>query len=114
MNRERVVAWVLFASAAATIGLSAKATYDSNQVNDRLCSYIRENARVTKIRSDAAVKRDTAEDDLLDGTTKLAVKASKGHPMTAFDRLASDYQKQASDLAAERARNPLPAPPTDC
>ena len=114
MRAPRIVWATLVLVGIASVGASFKSSYDTGKTNDRLCEYIRESARVSQATRAASIQRDATTDALLDGTTKLAVKASKGKPRSEFDQLALDYQRASANLREERARNPLPDPPSDC
>jgi len=90
---------------------SLYSSHESGQTNDRLCDYIQENAKVTKVRSAATLKRDAAVDTFLGSSAKLGAKGDKASPFTQLSRV---YLKAAAEVAQERAENPLPEAPAEC
>lgn len=108
---NRWVAVVLVICGLTSIGLSAKASHDSGQVSDRLCDYIQESGRVSKVRAAATLKRDAAQDAFLGSSAKLGAAGDKASPFTKLSRV---YLKASGEVAAERLANPLPDPPSDC
>src|SRR5262249_48469681 len=94
-----------------SVGSSLKASHDTSSTNDRLCDYVRENARVSKVRSMATAERDAAIGAFLGGAGELGAKGAAPSPFTA---LSQAYLVASDDLASARARNPLPEPPDDC
>lgn len=105
------VAWTLVVCALISVGLSIKSSYDQNQTSDRLCSYIQESSRVSKIRAAATLKRDTAQDAFLGASAKLGARGDKASPFTHLSRV---YLRASNEVAAERLANPLPDAPENC
>lgn len=99
---------------ASSLGSTYVYARELHQVNSCLKSYAAETARVAKVTRVAAQERDAVESNLLDGITGLAIKPPKGGPGPRFTRLSEQYRAASANLAAERARNPVPEPPGRC
>lgn len=119
----RLLGYLVIALSMISIGIGVKTTVDRNNDVDCLSGYIAENARVTKVRSlatirrDAAVaRRDRAVDDLIDGFT-LADKtrpARQDRLFAAYNKATAAVREELAAVAVERERNPLPELPESC
>lgn len=117
------VGYIVILLALISLGMSAKSSYDTRQVNQKLIlnqncinGFLAENSRITKIRSDATVQKDEVEDSFLDGLTGLALRPDPDPKKNQerFKVLSTERKNAARTLREERARNPLPDPPTKC
>lgn len=111
MDAVRLMGAAVVVLSFATVGIALKASHDTDETSNRLCEYIQENARVTKVRSTATLKRDAAEDAFLSGSARLG---SKGPTPSPFTKLSQVYLQATKEVAVERERNPLPDPPEKC
>lgn len=113
----RALGVLILALTMFSIGLGIKTAVDRNEDTQCLSGYIAENARVTKLRAQATIKREAAVDALLDRTTALSVSARPRDPAKARAELRqvfSDYRKARTEVAHERAANPLAELPQSC
>lgn len=112
----RLLGALVLALTMVSIGLGIKTAVDRNEDTQCLSGYIAENARVTKLRAQATIKREAAVDALLDRTTALSVARSKdpAKARTELRRVFTDYRKARDEVAHERAANPLAELPQSC
>lgn len=127
-----------------SVGTSLDASHDTGNTNDKLklnqkmqlenqrclLGYIAESSRVTKIRSEAAVKRDKAidgvlgaVDDVLGGAADLALtphtdpaksQARYRELLAGYKSESTAYRASSAKVRSERAKNPLPELPATC
>lgn len=118
------LAVVLVLSALFSIGASLKTSHDTGRTNHCLIGFIAENSRVSQLRAAANMKREQAVTDVLDGVATLTLaqhsddpaKADRqaGKAATTYRELLTTYREKTAEVAAERARNPLPDLPETC
>lgn len=115
---------VLVLVAASSVGASWKTAHDTGRTNDCLINFMAENSRVSKVRSAATMKREQAVTDLLDGIAKITLAerpedpdkaaAQQARTTARYRQYLGEYQRATAEVAAERAKNPLPNLPDSC
>lgn len=106
---------VVLLLAIFSLALGTQNAIDVNENTRCLATYIERDSQISRTRSAATVEKDAAVQGLLDRVTRIilnprSAEAAQGKLRAAAER----YRREAIELQAKRAANPLPEFPQRC